>query len=92
MTLVFLPTTAQDLAWFRHYYTRVFSEGEAKAVQQLERLCQLIEANPWLGQPGDVPGTREMHIPRTPFTLIYRVAETRIEVLRLWDERQGGSD
>ena len=32
---------------------------------------------------------RELFIPRTPFTLIYRVAPKQIEILRLWDGRQG---
>jgi hypothetical protein len=32
---------------------------------------------------------REFSIPRTPFLLIYRVTPAQIEVLRLWDMRQG---
>jgi hypothetical protein len=33
---------------------------------------------------------RELSIPRTPFTIVYRVTPLQIEVLRLWDTRQGG--
>ncbi|RKF16777.1 type II toxin-antitoxin system RelE/ParE family toxin [Roseovarius spongiae] len=92
MRIVFLPTTAADLSWFRTYYARVFPEGAARAKHQLRNLCHLLEANPYAGHPGQLDGIRELHIPRTPFTLIYRVTARHIEVLRLWDERQGKFD
>lgn len=92
MKVTFLPSAAKDLMWFRGYYTAVFPEGEAKAQQQLINLCQLLEANPYMGQTGKVEGTRRMNIPKTPFTLIYQVTKEDIEVLRLRDQRQGKSD
>jgi len=33
---------------------------------------------------------RELSIPRTPFTIVNRVTPLQIEVLRLWNTRQGG--
>jgi plasmid stabilization system protein ParE len=30
---------------------------------------------------------RKLHVPRTPFTVLYRVREGRIEILRLLDTR-----
>jgi hypothetical protein len=30
---------------------------------------------------------REFPLPRMPFSMIYRVGETRIEILRVWDQR-----
>ena len=92
MRVIFLPSAARDLMWFRSYYSTVFPEGETKAKQQLSKICQLLEANPYLGQAGAIEGTRKLNIPRTPFALIYRVASIDIEVLRLRDQRQGGSD
>ena len=92
MKIIFLPSAANHLLWFRNYYTAVFPEGAAKAMQQIERLMELLEVNPYLGQPGKVEGTRRKPIPRTPFVLLYRVTQTQIEVLRLRDSRQGHDD
>ena len=92
MKVIFLPSAANDLLWFRSYYTTVFPEGERKAMRQVEKLFQLLEANPYMGQPGKVEGTRRKPVPRTPFVLLYRVTDTQIEVLRLRDSRQGYDD
>lgn len=92
MRVVFLSSTAEDLLWFRNYYTTVFPQGDSRAQGQIRNICQLLASNPHMGQLGEVSGTREMHIPKTPFTLIYRVTAQHIEVLRLWDQRQGKFD
>ena len=92
MKLTFLPSALNDLLWFRSYYSVVFPEGELKAKQQLAKIGQLLEANPYLGQVGLKEGTRRMVIPKTPFTLIYRVTAEEIEVLRLRDQRQSAND
>ncbi|NKB28523.1 MAG: hypothetical protein GKR99_13610 [Rhodobacteraceae bacterium] len=92
MTIIFLPSAARDLAWFRQYYSAVFPQGDQSSRARYAAVLKLLAANPYIGHP--TPGrenVRELHISRTPFTLIYRVTETRIEVLRLWDTRQGGA-
>ena len=53
----------------------------------------LLPANPRIGRPGRVPGTRELVIPTTPFVVPYRIMNGFIEVLRVyhsarrWPER-----
>jgi plasmid stabilization system protein ParE len=90
MKIVFLESAAQDVQWFRYYYQSVFPEGSAKARDRLRAIQMTLAANPYIGQPSDTAkAVREFSIPRPPFTLIYRVTPTRIEVLRLWDTRQG---
>ncbi|PXW67353.1 ParE-like toxin of type II ParDE toxin-antitoxin system [Loktanella sp. PT4BL] len=91
MKVVFLESTVQDLKWFRHYYRAVFSEGADKAGVHFKAAIATLEANPFAGRRGE-PQTeiRELSIPRTPFTIVYRVTPLQIEVLRLWDTRQGG--
>lgn len=92
MRIIFLPSTRRDLAWFRYYYRAVFPEGDVKARDQFRATQQLLATNPYVGHPSDDrKDVRELVIPRTPFTLIYRVTETDIEILRLWDNRQGGN-
>jgi len=90
MKLVFLESTAQDLQWFRHYYRSVFPHGGSRARAHFKAALRTISENPYAGRPSETfADVRELTIPRTPFQLIYRVTATRIEVLRLWDSRQG---
>ena len=90
MKIVFLKSAARDIAWFRHYYRAVFPEGRQNAKVQMRKIQTLLAANPQLGKPSE-HGTeeREFSVPRTPFSLVYRVMPDQIEVIRLWDERQG---
>lgn len=91
MLLVFLPSTARDLEWFRYYYNSVFPDGDVKAKQHFRATKQLLAENPYIGRAvGGYDDVRELVIPRTPFTVIYRVNVDQIEVLRVWDRRQGG--
>jgi plasmid stabilization system protein ParE len=88
MRLIYLKTAAADLRWFKHYYINVFPEGRMKADQQFLATQKLLKANPYIGQPSDfAEGTREHHVPRTPFAFVYRVVEDRVEVLRVVDGR-----
>lgn len=88
MKLVFLPATRADLVWMRIYYTRTFPDGARWAAEAYVRACDLVRDHPAIGRPVvGMAGIRELLIPRTPFSFIYRVTEDRIEVLRVWDQR-----
>lgn len=90
MKIVFLEDAARDIQWFRFYYRSVFPEGSSKARANLKAIQITLAANPYAGHPSDIrDDVRELSIPRTPFSLIYRVMPTQIEILRLWDTRQG---
>lgn len=90
MKIVFLESAAQDIQWFRYYYRSVFPAGSAKARDTMHAIQATLAANPYSGHPSDTrPTVREFSIPRTPFTVVYRVVPSQIEVLRLWDTRQG---
>jgi plasmid stabilization system protein ParE len=90
MRIVFLESAARDIQWFRYYYQSIFPEGSAKARAQIMAIQATLAANPYAGHPSDTGNNvREFSIPRTPFVVFYRVMSTQIEVLRLWDSRQG---
>jgi addiction module RelE/StbE family toxin len=91
MKVVFLESAAQDLMWFRHYYRAIFPGGGPKAGEHFKAAIRTVSANPFADHPNDTwSDVRELTIPRTPFVLIYRVTDTQIEILRLWDARRGG--
>lgn len=93
MNIVYSDKALTDLIWFGHYYDVVFPDGAVPAYKRMENCHILLASNPYLGRPSeDQPKVRELVIPKTPFTLIYTLSETQIEILRIWDERQGFHD
>jgi plasmid stabilization system protein ParE len=87
MKLVYLETSKPDLDWYRLYYRSIFAAGARKASKQYLRAVSNLLDNPRLGRPIDAHGVREYSIPRIPFSIIYRISDGRIEVLRIWDQR-----
>ena len=72
----------------RTYYTSVFPPGAKRAAEHFRMACNVIRKNPLIGHAvEDIPGVREFPIHRMPFSVIYRVVDDRIEVLRIWDQR-----
>lgn len=72
----------------RYYYENIFLEGLIKAQKQFHSTELLLSENPYIGHPTHRKGVREFSIPRIPFSYIYRIQQDRIEILRIWDERQ----
>lgn len=88
MKIAFLPATKPDVRWFSRYYQIVFPEGSKRASAQMRRTLAVLKDNPGAGRPLDKrAGERSYAIPRTPFLLVYRISEDRIEILRLLDGR-----
>jgi len=90
MRIVFLPSSARDLQWFRLYYMAVFPDGAKRARKQFRAILEILKANPFIGHISDMDeNARELPIPRTPFVLIYRPRQDRLEILRIVDARSG---
>jgi len=94
MIVVWSPAAIADLTQLRTY----IGEDDPSAAQQValhiaHNVETLLPANPQIGRPGRVPGTRELVIPKTPFIVPYRIVDGTIEVLRVyhgarrWPER-----
>jgi toxin ParE1/3/4 len=95
MTLIWSPESIHDLVSLRAY----IAENDPAAAKHvalhiLYGVDHLLAANPKLGRPGRVPGTRELVIPDTPYIIPYRVRGTTIEIVRIyhsarrWPERR----
>lgn len=88
MQIKFLPTTTADLRWFKRYYVDVFPAGRPKANQQYRALLRLLKTDPRIGHPDDdQPGVYEYAIPGIPFTVLYRIKNEAVEIMRLYDQR-----
>jgi len=76
--LVFLPSTTADLTSMRTYYSSVFVDGAKRAAQQYQKACDAIRRNPLIGHVlEDMEGVRELSIPRTPCSFVYRIVPAR---------------
>ena len=64
---------------------RSFARGSIQGQKTVENI---LGSNPEIGHPTEWDRVREFSIPNIPFSVIYRIKEGRIEVLRLWDERR----
>ena len=94
MSPVWSPEAIADLIALRAY----IAEDNPAAAQRIalhiiHNLEELLSANPDMGRPGRVPGTRELVVPRTPYIVPYRIRHNRWQVLRIyhgarkWPER-----
>ena len=90
MKIIFLDSTYDDLEWFYEYYSSVFPQGSNNALKQFDLINELLSLNPLLGVVSE-EGLRKLTIPKTPFSYYYRVTNTNIEVLRVWDDRREGN-
>ena len=87
MNIIYLPSTKDDLIWFHHYYTQIFPEGSQKALSKFDAIAEILVLNPFIGRKIK-DGVRILTIPKTPFSYIYQVTTTQIEILRIWDDRK----
>jgi addiction module RelE/StbE family toxin len=54
-----------------------------KLVELFANASERLSRFPALGRKGLHPGTREFHIPRTKYFLVYRVGDAGIEIARV---------
>lgn len=92
MRIVFLPTTAPDFEWITEYYLSVLPEGGPNAYRRLDRALSNLSDNPRLGKAIAGSGYRQYSVPRTPFSLIYRIGDDAIEIWHVWDQRSNPLD
>jgi plasmid stabilization system protein ParE len=88
LQVVYLRTALRDMAWFRTYCQDVFREGAKSARYNLKLIDSLNAEHPLTGRQYDDAGSRHLPVLRTPFLFVYRIADNRIEVLRLQDQRR----
>jgi toxin ParE1/3/4 len=68
-------------------YEFILFDNPPAAAGEVDRILRAVERladNPAMGRPGRVPKTRELVVPGTPYLLIYRVKNDRLEVLRVF--------
>ncbi len=49
---------------------------------------QKLADNPEIGRESHVEGTREWVVGQTPYLIVYRVKDKKIEILRVWHAKR----
>jgi addiction module RelE/StbE family toxin len=93
MRVVWSPQARLDLREI-YLYLAADNPVAASALQaRIKQGVELLRANPHIGRPGRVPGTRELVISGTAYIVPYQIREKRLELLRVyhtarrWPER-----
>ncbi|MBW6421156.1 type II toxin-antitoxin system RelE/ParE family toxin [Rhizobium sp. XQZ8] len=82
MQIVFTRRYLRELANIGDYIGERNPRAAAKIVHDIHtKITRLLNANAFIGRPGEIAGTRELVIIGTPYVVAYRVTEERIEVL-----------
>jgi len=60
-----------------------------RACRLIYDAVQMLRRHPQSGRPGKEDGTRELVIPKSPYIVVYRVAESEaVQILRIWHGAQ----
>ncbi|MBB5066827.1 type II toxin-antitoxin system RelE/ParE family toxin [Granulicella mallensis] len=51
--------------------------------ERIEDQVDELANHPWMGRVGEVQGTRELVIQRTPYIVVYRVEDNVVDVMRV---------
>ena len=89
LKLCYSQSFRRDIARLTDYLTRVAGEQTANAFAiRLKARCEGLPRAPGKGAPyGRKPDVRKIN--EGPYKIFYRVTETEIVILRLWDGRRG---
>ena len=81
MKVVYTPQALRNLD---NAYTYIFADNPDAAARTLaivRAALKTLESHPEIGRPGRVEGTRELRLAGSPFILVYRQKEQRLEII-----------
>ena len=73
-----------DLIEAQAYITRENPQAAGVIARRIWDASQTLADNPRIGRMGHVPGTRERVVTRTPYLIVYRIREKRVEILHVY--------
>lgn len=81
------PPAQADLRRIKAYLSARSPAGAKRVTEAIQATIGHIRMNPLAARPG-LPGTREAAVVRTPYVIIYRVTQSKAEVLRIYHGAQ----
>ncbi|QGM48326.1 type II toxin-antitoxin system RelE/ParE family toxin [Methylocystis heyeri] len=83
MRLLRRDSYADDLDRIAEHIAKDKPDAALAMWDEIESQVERLKAFPNSGRPGRLKGTRELVLPRTPFVVVYRVAKTHVELIRV---------
>jgi toxin ParE1/3/4 len=84
MRLVWARPAARDLDSIGDYIARENPRAAARIVSRIRGAAANLTEFPRLGRRGRVANTRELVVASTPFILVYRLGDDRVEILAVF--------
>jgi len=78
----------RHLISLRNYIAKDSEQNAKLVAKHILASIELLQAQPDIGRPGRVPGTRELVIPNTPYIIPYRVRGDRLELIAVFHGHQ----
>jgi toxin ParE1/3/4 len=79
---------AQHLAAIRSYIGKDSPKSAERVAARILDAVDFLAANPQMGRPGRLVGTRELVVPDTAYIVPYRVKEGRLELIAVFHGKQ----
>jgi toxin ParE1/3/4 len=92
MRVAWTAPAARGLEDIGDYIARENPGAARRTVRRIRARARTLAAHPYLGRPGRIADTRELVITSTPFIVVYRVRDDRLEILavfhsaRIWPD------
>ena len=84
MHVRFQDTAEADLDAIKRHIEPENPKGLERVLTAIFTIAEQLESFPFMGRDGEVPGTREITVPRTPFRLVYTLDDPHfIDVIRV---------
>ena len=77
-----------DLIEAQAYITRENPKAATEVAQRIWNASQHLADNPEIGRPGLIERTREWTVGNTPYLIVYRIQNDKLEILRVWHTRR----
>jgi toxin ParE1/3/4 len=88
MKVVWSRRAIRHLVALRERIEQDSEQNAALVAKRILKAMDLLQAQPEIGRPGRVFGTRELVVTQTPYIIPYRVRRGRLELLAVFHGRQ----
>jgi len=88
MRVVWSRRAIRHLVSLRKFIAKDSEQNAATVALRIRHAIDLVQAQPEIGRPGRVLGTRELVVPDTPYVIPYRVRLERLEIIAVFHGRQ----
>jgi toxin ParE1/3/4 len=88
MKIVWSRRAIRHLVHLRKFIEKDSEQNAALVASRILNAVDLLQAQPEMGRPGRIIGTRELVVADTPFVIPYRVRNARLELIAVFHGRQ----